>query len=306
VESVDRRFEARVAAQIEQLAAPGRSLNKNLRELELRIARKRRHWLKESGLSGLRDRWTRRDAWTPRAAFELLFFDYMRVAREDLEIVEQTPVRITWLSRNPCPTLEACRRLQLDTRTVCKGALEKSTQAFLSQFDPRLRFIRDYGEIRPHAAHCRESIVRMDFDEMMRRALTQARLSLKEDDGGYGAVLTMGETVIAEERDTCATHGDPSLHAELKAIRQASKALGTTDLCGAILFSTCEPCPMCAALAVWSNVTSIVYGASIPDTVRAGRSRIEIRAVEIAEKGPALVEVVGGVLKDECEALYTR
>ena len=90
----------------------------------------------------------------------------------------------------------------------------------------------------------------------------------------------------------------------MNAIREATQVLGEANLSGAILFSTCEPCPMCSALAVWANVTSIVYGASIQDTARLDKSRILVGAREIVEKSPAMIEVIGGILERECLALY--
>ncbi len=62
---------------------------------------------------------------------------------------------------------------------------------------------------------------------------------------------------------------------------------------------------MCASLAVWANLTTIVYGASIKKTVKIGRTRIEISSKEVIERFPVLMEVIGGVLQEECEALYT-
>lgn len=242
---------------------------------------------------------------SPRQAFELLFRDYMGLSLAELPVASESESEITWLSGNPCLTLEACRNLGLDTRVVCRAAYEKSTQAFLSWLDPRLRFVRDYDAIRPHAPYCRERIVRMDFEDLMREALEQAALSREAGNKGYGAVVAMPEYGLARTHDTATSEGDPSLHAEFKAIRLAIAALGSPDLCGAVLVSTCEPCPMCTGLAVWANVTSIVYGASIEDTARMGRSRILIGSALIAEQAPSLLEVVGGVLKQECEALYS-
>ncbi len=108
---------------------------------------------------------------------QLLFFEYMGLNREVLPVTAES--EIAWLSRNPCPTLEACKRLGLDTREVCR-AYEKSTQAFLSQLDPTLRFVRSYKEIRPRAGHCLERIVRLNFDEMMAIATEEARASKRE------------------------------------------------------------------------------------------------------------------------------
>jgi tRNA(Arg) A34 adenosine deaminase TadA len=139
----------------------------------------------------------------------------------------------------------------------------------------------------------------------MEQAVEEATLSRARGNKGYGAVVVLGDEVLAKTHDTATSEGDPSLHAEFKAIREAIATVGSNDLCGAMLYSTCEPCPMCAGLAVWSNLTSIVYGASIADTARMGRSRILVGAAEIAERAPTVLEVIGGVLKDRCNALYS-
>ncbi len=241
---------------------------------------------------------------SPRDAFELLFFDYMGLNREDLPVAADSESEIAWRSRNPCSTLDACKRLGLDTRVVCRGAYEKSTQAFVSQLDPSLRFLRSYEEIRPYTSYCAESIVRLDFEEMMAIAIEEAKASKREGNKGYGAVVALGGRIIGRAHDTAITEKDPSLHAEVNAIRQAVRALGDVNLSGAVLFSTCEPCPMCSSLAVWANLTTIIYGASIQETAASGNSRILVSAGEIAEKSPVMLEVIGNVLGEECRLLY--
>ncbi len=286
-------FASKVQRQI------GRLQHCSYRDIEAEVAQKRIAWFGQS------DRiLPRLDRPTPRQAFELLFFDYMGLSPRDLPIVSESETEIVWQSANPCPTLEAVKALGLDTRTVCRATTEKSTQAFLSQIDPQLRFLRSYEEIRPYAAYCREMIVRVDFEAMMRLALEEARASRQEGNKGYGAVVVLGHRILAQTHDTAVTQHDPSLHAEVNAIRQAVQALGDANLSGAILFSTCEPCPMCSALAVWANLTTIVYGASIEETAALGKARIHIRASEIIEKSPVMIDVIGGVRREECLALY--
>ena len=95
---------------------------------------------------------------TPRKAFEILFFDYMGLAPSDLVVVKESDQEIVWLSQNPCPTLEACQVLDLDTRLVCQQAYEQSTQAFIAYLNPQLRFGRSYEDIRPYAPYCKERI----------------------------------------------------------------------------------------------------------------------------------------------------
>jgi tRNA(Arg) A34 adenosine deaminase TadA len=286
-------FEGRVRRQIEHLKTS------SYREIERRIAEKRIAWFRENqlALDGLEQA-------TPRRAFELLFFDYMGLSPHDLPVVSESETEIAWRSHNPCPTLEASRALDLDTRSVCRAAYEKSTQALVSLLDPRLRFLRSDTEIRPYADHCLERIVRVDFEAMMASALEQARASRRQGNEGYGAVVALGNQILAQAHDTALRARDPSLHAEVNAIRQAVRVTGDPDLSGAILFASCEPCPMCASLAVWANLSAIVYGASIAETARLGRTRILVGAQEIADRSPVMLEVIGGVLKEPCTSFY--
>ncbi|HTX80039.1 MAG TPA: nucleoside deaminase [Longilinea sp.] len=291
---MENDFDAKIQQQVERLQ------QNTCRQIEAEVSAKRIAWVGQNcGSLDLPS------SPSPRQAYELLFEKYMGLALEELPVVAETDTRIEWLSTNPCPTLEACSRLKLDTRKVCRAAYEKSTQAFLSQLDPQLRFLRSYDEIRPYAHHCREMIVRIDFEAMMRLAIEEAKLSKQEGNKGYGAVVVWGKRIIGKAHDTAATEKDPSLHAEVNAIRQAVHALGDANLSGAVLISTCEPCPMCSSLAVWSNLTAVVYGASIEKTAGLGKSRILVTAREIADKSPVALEIIDGVLENECISLYT-
>jgi hypothetical protein len=80
------------------------------------------------------------------------------VAPVDGTIVARTETKMVTRWWNHCPTLEACQRLGLDTRQVCRKAYHGSVQAFLTRLDPRLKFERNYKAIRPHCAYCEESI----------------------------------------------------------------------------------------------------------------------------------------------------
>jgi tRNA(Arg) A34 adenosine deaminase TadA len=82
------------------------------------------------------------------------------------------------------------------------------------------------------------------------------------------------------------------------------QVLGDDNLCGALLFSTREPCSMCSSLTVWANLTTIVYGASIEETAQLGKTCIHLSTTEISAQSPVMIEVIGGVLREECLALY--
>jgi tRNA(adenine34) deaminase len=291
---MENTFEIKVNRQVTRLKREA------YRTIESEVAQKRITWFKRNypGLSS-------HNPPSPRTAYEVLLFDYMGLSEQEAPVLSETDTEIVWLSTNKCPTLEACKRLELDTRKVCRAVYEKPTQALVSQLDPQLRFYRDYQEIRPYSPHCKEMIIRIEFEQMMKVAIEEATLSKSEGNKGYGAVVVFGNQIIGKAHDTVMTENDPSLHAEVNAIRQAVKTEGDRNLSGAVLFSTCEPCPMCSALAVWANLTTIVYGISIEETARLGKSRILVSSHELIEKSPVMVEVIGNVLKHECQMLYT-
>ena len=286
-------FKIKIERHVERLR------KEKLSVLESEVAKKRLLWFK-SHYNDLH----RTHLPSPRQAYEMLFFEYMGLTEEEIPILSESSTEIVWSSQNACSTLEACQTLGFDTRNVCRAVYEKSTQTLVSQLDPQLRFHRSYEEIRPYSHHCKEMIVRIDFEQMMRFALKEASISKSEGNKGYGAVVAFGNRMLGQAHDTAVTEHDPSLHAEVNAIRQAVKTFGDGNLSGAVLFSTCEPCPMCASLAIWANVTTIVYGISIEETAQMGRSRINVSTKELVERSPAMVEIIGDVLREECKTLY--
>ncbi len=98
---------------------------------------------------------------------------------------------------------------------------------------------------------------------------------------------------------------DPSAHAEVYAIRLACKSLNSYALRGYTLYTTCEPCPMCMACALWSRLDRIVYGATIADAARFGH-QIQIPAAEVAKRTNMTCIVDGPVERDACFALFTN
>lgn len=268
------------------------------RDIEQSVAQKRIDWVKRNYGRANNDV-------TPRQAFEILFFEYMGLEAPSIPILTETEVLIEWSSQNRCPTLEACKVLALDTKIICKTIYEKSTQAFISQLNPQLRFYRSYEEIRPYSYHCREKIVQTDFQKYMNIAIDEAQKSKAEGNNGNGAVIVYDGEILSKNRDTAIVDNDPIKHAEVNAIRGAVKISGSSNLSGALLFSTCEPCPMCTSLAAWSNLTTIVFGASIEETVKLGRTRINISSREIVDKSPVMIEIISGEMREQCLKLYT-
>lgn len=93
-----------------------------------------------------------------RKAYTLVLLEYMHIIPNDIEIIHEDTKKITWVSYNSCPVLEACIRLGVDTRKVCKEGWEKSVQAMIEKINPNLKFSRNYAKLRPHGQYCEESI----------------------------------------------------------------------------------------------------------------------------------------------------
>jgi tRNA(Arg) A34 adenosine deaminase TadA len=98
---------------------------------------------------------------------------------------------------------------------------------------------------------------------------------------------------------------DPSSHAEVRAIRKATKRLKLLSLAGYTLYTTCEPCPMCMSAALWAGLDRVVYGATIEDANRHC-NQIQIPATEVAARSDMTCSVDGPLLRDECYALFTH
>ena len=98
----------------------------------------------------------------------------------------------------------------------------------------------------------------------MRRALALAREAAEADEVPVGAVVTLGENIVAEARNAMRGSLDPTAHAEMVAIRSAAERLGRPRLDGCTIWVTLEPCPMCAAAMALARVDAIRFGAEDP------------------------------------------
>jgi tRNA(adenine34) deaminase len=135
----------------------------------------------------------------------------------------------------------------------------------------------------------------------MRLAMREAARAREEGDVPIGAVVVRGGEVIAAGRNERELRGDPTAHAEVLALREASQAIGSWRLLDATLYVTLEPCAMCAGAIVLARVPRVVYGASDPKAGAAG-SVLDVLAEPRLNHRP---EVRGGLLGEECAALLS-
>ena len=97
------------------------------------------------------------------------------------------------------------------------------------------------------------------------------QLSMLQDKGGpFGAVIVRDGIVIGSGRNEVLTTNDPTAHAEMVAIRDACKTLNTFKLSNCILYTSCEPCPMCLSAAYWADIKTIFYGCTRYDAAAIG------------------------------------
>ncbi len=105
----------------------------------------------------------------------------------------------------------------------------------------------------------------------MRRAITLATNNVTSGNGGpFGAVITREGVVIGEGTNQVTSFGDPTAHAEILAIRAACKNIGSHILDGCIIYTSCEPCPMCLSAIYWARIKFIYFGNRKSDAAAIG------------------------------------
>jgi tRNA(adenine34) deaminase len=130
----------------------------------------------------------------------------------------------------------------------------------------------------------------------MRLALDEARASASGGDVPVGAVVARGDEVVARAGNAREREQDPTAHAEILALRQAARALGSWHLEGCTLYVTLEPCAMCAGALVLARIDRLVLGAPDPKAGFAGSLGDIVRDGRLNHE----VEVTVGVLAEEC------
>jgi tRNA(adenine34) deaminase len=136
----------------------------------------------------------------------------------------------------------------------------------------------------------------------MGSALEEAEAAETDGEVPVGAVVVAGGEIVAAGRNRRERDGDPTAHAEVLALRAAAGRLGSWRLDGCTLYATLEPCAMCAGSMVLARVPTLVFGASDPKAGAVGSLYDLVRDPRHNHR----LEVVEGILADDCGALLTR
>ncbi len=144
----------------------------------------------------------------------------------------------------------------------------------------------------------------MDPQALMRQAIDVAREGIATGQSPFGCAIALGDQLLACRHNIVLATTDITAHAEVTALRSACQARREIHLPGALVASTCEPCPMCMAALHWAQVDLVYYGATIADAQAAGFNELRIPAADVVRLGGSSVRLVAGVLADECRELF--
>lgn len=110
-------------------------------------------------------------------------------------------------------------------------------------------------------------------EEAIKLVIEESKVNRKnsyKDGGPFGAVVVKDNKIITSAHNTVIQDNDPTAHAEINAIREASKKLNTNDLSECILYASAEPCPMCLSAIIWANIKEIYYLNTKEDSDKIG------------------------------------
>jgi len=142
----------------------------------------------------------------------------------------------------------------------------------------------------------------MSHDDYMRQAITMAQ---KVPEYPFGAVIVRRTTGEVMAKGFNCSSNNPTFNGEIDAINRCAAAHSPIDWTELDLYTTAEPCPMCQSAIVWTGISTVYYGTSIPFLQSHGWRQIDIRAEEVAHRTPfRQTKVIGGILENECNVLF--
>ena len=135
----------------------------------------------------------------------------------------------------------------------------------------------------------------MNDTEFMRIAIEES----KRGDWPYGAVIVKDGAIVARGFNTSTRESDTTAHAEVNVIRAALRVVPDLSLKGCTLYTSSEPCPMCAGAIIWAGLSRVVFGASIQELIDVGQPQIKTSSQAIIKTAFIDIELTGGVLAAE-------
>ncbi len=144
----------------------------------------------------------------------------------------------------------------------------------------------------------------MDHERWMALAVERARAGIAAGQSPFGAVIVKDDQLVGAGHNEVWKRTDPTAHAEIVTIQHAAAALKAIDLSGCVMYTTCEPCPMCAAAIHWARLDECVYGATIADAAHAGFNELHLPVHDVYRIGGSKVRLIPDVLRSQCAGLF--
>jgi guanine deaminase len=180
-------------------------------------------------------------------------------------------------------------------------------KAAVAQFPPTVDYVPNSGGFRPTPkmppGH---DLANMEPAELMRLAIAKCREGLAAGQSPFGCAIWLDGQLLAASHNTVLLTTDITAHAEVNALREACRQAGEILLEGAMVATTCEPCPMCMAALHWARVDTVYYGASIADAVAAGFNELQLSAADLLRLGGSKLKLIPGILPQECRQLFVE
>jgi len=144
----------------------------------------------------------------------------------------------------------------------------------------------------------------MSSEMFMRLTVKKALDGIRKGQAPFGACVVKDGKVISCEHNAVWKMKDCTAHAEIVALRKACEKLGTIDLSGCEVYSTCEPCPMCFSACHWAKISRICYGARIEDAKRFGFNELQISNEQMKGQANSKMKIEAGFMRDECMEIF--
>jgi len=148
-------------------------------------------------------------------------------------------------------------------------------------------------------------------EKFMATAIELAKQSAADGDYALAAVVVKDGEIIGTGQTRLKRENDPTVHAEIVAIRDACQKLNSRFLNDCILYTTHEPCPMCASAAIWARMQGVVFGATMQDSLNNQNlnskftwRQITVSCEYILKEGEPKLESIGGFMRKECNQLF--
>ena len=143
-----------------------------------------------------------------------------------------------------------------------------------------------------------------DNERFMKMAIDKAKEGVDRGQSPFGACIVKGGKVIACDHNIVWASTDITAHGEIHAIRNACKNTDSIDLSGSVIYSTCEPCPMCFTAIHWARIDKIYFGARIEDAEKFGFNELTVSNEELKSKGGSHVEIIPDFMRKENVELF--